>query len=540
MARVLFQVLSALLGISVSSCGRGPRPGPPNVYVPPPSEASAPVPAPAPAPRSTPFVEVPSNNDTLEALASGRVLVGGGMNVDVFEGGRLRQRADSAENWLEGGMYEVVTGHGEGPGGGLYLMTHALIAPPPPAQGAGYIYMLRGRAWIREGVVGVFGHAMWLSPWSQGRWLVLAHHDVNPEVVFECSGAHADLPRLTAAPFNPQASAISPADFRALATGEVVVVGMLRQDSDPPVMFGSARDTYQGLDNPAQHRGAWERFSPGSTKGMLEVLTWNGQNLLPCCVRMRSPKDVWIAGTTATKGGFAGQWDGSVWSFAAVDEPVHALGVEPDDTMWLATDTRVLRGALGHRLEVVPLPKAAADKRLKPESIAVAGAGDVWVTIRVGTFRTLYRTQPPPPYEPLPVSAEEKQLRGHRRYDPDSNAWAPSRVLTECESLFVTIFEIYSPPPEEVDYAAVAKALRGRRDVAKAQFIEYAHMGTYNFGARVPDAATGKKVVAGLSRLGSVTGAGKPNPKLVCFAPAALARVQFDFNAGTVASVGPP
>jgi hypothetical protein len=533
MERVLSSVLAALLGLAASSCGGGARPAPPAPTPP------APAPNGAPAPRSGPFVEVAPHSDFLEALSPGRVLTAQRGNVDVFASGLLQQRASASENWLEGGMVEVATGYGEGPGGELFLMTSTLIAPGPPNQGAGNLYRLSGRAWVHQKSLGYFQHGVRLSAWSHGRWLLLTHHDAEPEAQFRCSGAQADLPRLAPAPFEPRATALYPVDFRALDTGEVVVVGALRKASDPSVQFDTEWHVFMG-PAPGQQQGAWERFSPGSTKGVLEALTWNGQSLLPCGVQMRSPREVWIAGTTGAKGGFAGRWDGSAWRFAAVDEPVRAFDIEPGGTMWLATDTRVLRGALGDPLEAVPLPVVTGERPPTPERIAVAGAGDVWVVLQAGFQHKLYRSGPLPPRQPLPVSAEEAALRDGRSNDPQSTASAPSDDTHECQTPFVMLFEIRDPPPSGVDYDAVARALQGRTQLTEARFIEYAHFGTRNFGARVPDAATGEKLVTALSRLGPVGGAGKPNPKLVCFLPAALGQVHFDFNAGTVASIGPP
>lgn len=536
MARKLVLLAVGLLAANHGSCPPSAHeaPAPATRHVP------APIVPPAPPRRETPFVEISSGGgDGLARIALGGVLVADRGNVDVFDGLRLRQRASMSENWLEGWTYEVVTGYGVGPRGDIFLLTSALVAPPPPAQGAGYLYRLDGRAWIRESVLGYFEHGLGLEAWSQDRWLVLAHDDAHPSAKFHAPGAQADLPELSPAPFDSKASAISPSDFRALPTGEVVVVGMLRQSSDPPVWFDAFEwKNYQGIDDPVRHQGAWERFVPGSAKGALEILTWNGQSLLPCCVRLRTSTEVWIAGGTGKNGGFAGRWNGQSWSFVAVDQPVRAFDVAPDGTLWLATSTRVLRGALGRTPESVPLPDVAPGEALTPEHIVAPGADDVWLTLRVGVQLKLYRTKMSPLYEPLPVSAEEADLRSQRQWDTNSTSWAPVANMLGCESPFVTIFEI-APPAGDLAYGDVARALQGRAEFAKIQFIEYAHFGDRYLGARVNDAATGTKLIAALARK-KVVGGGKPAPKLVCFLPAAIRRIRFDLKAGTVASIGPP
>lgn len=526
-------VFSALASVSCVPA-TPPSQEPVDVHVSAPSSASAS----RPPLLETPFVK---HDDVwyancLRVAAPGRMIIGHGSNLLEHDGAHLQQRSDSEENPVDGVPHSC----GVGPTGDLFLLTSTLIGNARPWYGHGKLYRLVSRAWVIERDLGPYHRGLDIVAWSKGRWLLLEHEEQHPWVSFRAPESSPDLPRLTPATFDPKASAIEPTDFAALSTGEVVVVGRLRRESNPKVTLGNPGDEYyRGFDQPEREQGAWERFTPGSSNGVLERLTWRDDHLLPCCVRLRGPAEAWVAGTTSRKHGFVGKWDGRAWKFADVDEPVRAFDVEPDGTIWVGTETKIKRGALDKPFETVPLPKLG-DEAPIPRLLVAAGAQDVWMLLESGRAQMLFRTKPLPPLEKLPVSDEEKKARS-RRSDPPQEDREASSEIKGCKELFVTIQE--RSGIAEIDYSSVASALKGHGELAKAWFIEYAHKGARHFGARVPDAATGRKLVAALASAANVAGgAGAKNlkPKLVCFVPAATKRIEFDFKNGTVAGSGPP
>lgn len=533
-------LVSGMLGFTLMWCSCAPSPSQPAVV-----HVSAGATATAERPRlvETPFVAVPGleTSQFWEVVAPGRVLIGVQAGLVEVDGARMRQLSRSDENPLGAGVAEHPYGCGVDATGALFLLTSESLAIGPPWHGHSRLYRLVSRTWIKESEPGMYDRGFGVKAWSKGRWLLLQQAGFTPSVKFETSGSGPDLPRLTAASFDPEASAIEPADFAALTTGEVVVVGRLRQQTDPPVTLPDPGEkVHPSIEDPEYQRGAWERFAPGSTKGVIEPLTWQGADLFPCCVKLRSPEEVWIAGFTSRNHGFVGKWDGRSWSFAHVDEPVSEFGVEPDGTAWVATrtsrrsNTKVKRGKLGEDFETVPLPKLeGADRAPTIEALFVAGAGDVWLQLYAPGRSGMYRTRPTSPLEELPVSDAEKAVRWARPtpfslMDPE-----PTYEYKDCHGLFVIIDEDV-PFAEKPHYSPVAAALKGHSGLERAWFIEYSHKGSLHFGARVPDVKTGKKLVAALAK------AVKPKPRLTCFEPAATRKIVFDLESGMVVSAGAP
>lgn len=459
-----------------------------------------------------------------------------------YTGERLceRARGDEWAAWTEPGSNWEERGLGQGPRGDIFRLS-TLNTEYGDNDGPGRVSRLVSRVWVEE-VSLPHLVPMDLAAWSEGRMLLLARTSAwQPRLL--AIGTPNGLPELTPASFNHEASAVGPLQMAALPTGEVYIVGWLRESKDLWLYKDGAK-------------GAWERFAAGSTRGVLETLVWEDKNPVPKYIRTRSRADVWIAGVTAGGGGFVGRWDGTSWSFRAVDQPVDSFDVEPDGTLWVVARKdhcapcppgRLLHGAYDKPLESVSLPdlrdRDGSMVSVAPMGVWATGPGDVWVAVEGAgkRFWRLLRTLPTPPLEPLALSEEETRFRAENPFEnqsfekySDNPTMAPVPYTKSCPAPFVTILELPKGAPADFDYPVIARALKGKRDLSEVRFIEYAGWTNRRLGARVPDAATGRRVAALLR------GVAGPAPKLVCFRPFATRRLEFDFQAGVLARSGPP
>lgn len=527
---------AAALIAALAGCA-APERAPAVVEVPPPAAPSASAEAAPSAPTFT-AEEGLKLGPTGCSAPSGTLICSTFNETLVLEGDRLTERQLSGEEEKAPGGWELVTSYGIGPHRDPFLLTLLRVNELTDKQGRGFVYRLVSRVWEREADLGDHWVPMALEAWSKDRWLALATHDLEPRFRFVSKGgAAADLPQPSAAAFAKDATALAPTAFTALPSGEVVLVGRLRTQDDVAFSHDGARDAAQ------PPRGAWERWAPSATKGELAELAWNGDGLVPCCVKVRSPQEIWIAGRTAGDRGFVGAWDGKAWRFEAAPAAVRTFDVEPDGTAWVGTKAGLLRRRVGEAFREVPLPRRKASSEPPvPTFVWARGPGDVWVASEQGSDRWLYRTLPLPPIEKLAVSPEEHRAREHagdtgqmadslpRDKDP---TYFPQKSLAGCATPFVHIGTVPAGAPASFDHAAVAKALRGKKALEAARFIEFARGGRRQLGARVPDAATGRKLVAALSGL-------SPRPALVCFETSATRSLVFDFATGTLSRSGAP
>ncbi len=230
-------------------------------------------------------------------------------------------------------------------------------------------------------------------------------------------------------------------------------------------------------------------------------------------------------------------FDGTnVKALPALPAPAWDVAVGPGGSVYALTDAlagedpktgkpTVTRPPQLHRLDagawrVVPLP-------VTPSSMASDASGTLWV---VGG-RTLFRTRK--------TDGERGVTIASRKEAPDGGAGAATkkRPLLRaprapgplCPSNLVVLYGFTKVTPEDFDFPATRKALKGRTEYASTRFVVAKGGGEKFFSALVPDVKTGKKLLALIEK--EVAGS---KPQLVCAEPEIVRELKIDLETGNV------
>lgn len=266
----------------------------------------------------------------------------------------------------------------------------------------------------------------------------------------------------------------------------------------------------------------WDPASPTSHSLPLDEPRRAGEDAF--VVRGAGPDDAWLfyggayhydhktlepSGALPGGGGVRGAAVGSDGTVYVITSATNAWN--PESGKWAeAAPARLFRGEAGAWVEV---PLGAS-----PSGVVRDATGTVWLVVG----RTLLRTRRTATETSIAVKTESPAPRAGRKLLQNIRPPGPL-----CPNNLVVLYGFTKITPDDYDFPATRKALKGHLELRGSRFVVARDGGEKFFSAIVPDVLVGRKLVALIER--EVVGS---KPQLVCAEPEVLRELRIDLGTG--------
>jgi len=329
-----------------------------------------------------------------------------------------------------------------------------------------------GSEWVNADSLLRDKNVIGISPWSNGRTLVLLASDYDKQLVFaQLGGTRGVLPQLSRTPRDGYGCVhgIQPAAMSALPSGEV--------------FLAATRCTVSADEEQSIHGVIMHSWAPGQARAKVSTLPGLSETEAATgqinSIAAASGNDVFVAGARVPKApagedvkdeAYVAHFDGAGWrAFSAPPvEGIDELQRTPDGKLW-ALSNGALWATVGSASEHaawqhVVMPRLANEAGENAvSSFWVQDNEQVWATLGSDGFSYLVRTKRGA--APLATPRDEQVAQLASAFDP--------MAAYQCESPTLMLLTLSRQAPKDADMPSVRAALRAHSELeGKAQLIE--------------------------------------------------------------------
>jgi hypothetical protein len=401
---------------------------------------------------------------------------------------------------------------------------------PSGRTGFSSLWQWDGKKWLKKQSTVESHIVVAMQPWVGGRMLAVE----QASMMFDASFLVLSGDRKITV---PQFSKAKTTDDFSFCTTQLRVEAFAALPSGHLFAAGQRCDPRTEALDPAV-----ERWAPGQKQSVLDVLPatresgdpgqagWSVTALAAVSaseVYLAAEKDVWSEQQKQHQlTEYFARFDGSTWQSQPVPIPggVHGLWAQLDGVLWaLGPEQQLWSRSASGAWAPVPLPSQITESaKVQVRGFWSHAPGDTWAIVRSfvnDRSRPDYLLHTRPAANKLPTIEAFGQKQAEMRL--------PGPPVDWCATPFVLLYTLGRKAPADYDYPATRAALKGHREFADAEFVEFRREERRYFGARVPDFKLGKKLATLVKD--KVPGS---TPALVCHDPLDLRKLPIDLATG--------